>query len=115
MYVIDYGTKDEDGTVLDIYDRDYFCSAWCAFPRDTKAFEDQDDIVGEDNWPGGIESDSNEYCAGCGSMLTHGMSVEDCLDPECPDCRPPLVIGTNLYADDKCGNCGCTQYVGDGR
>ena len=107
MYVIDYGTKDDDGTVLDIYDRDYFCSVWCAYPRPGAQ---DDDIVGAGNWPGGIESDSNEYCTGCGSMLTHGMNVEDCLDPECSDC-PPIVIGTNMYTDEKCDNCGCTQYL----
>lgn len=104
VYLVEW--NDGDG---DILDRSIYCNVLCA---------DQDPATDMANteqgyWPGGWESDHNEYCPSCGTMLTHGMTEEECNDPQCTDC-PPLVINlvTPYDEDQVCENCGCVQYLG---
>lgn len=119
MYVIEYGELDEDGDVIQTYDRDLFCNALCASQHSNHYHpdEDRDDIVNEgETYGGGYESGTNVYCPTCGAMLEHGLQQSadfDCTDDHCPQC-PPLVV--NLVApyehDERCDNCGCVQYQG---
>lgn len=101
-YVVEY--NDESGNLVDI---EQYCNRICAdrVERDTTH-------TVEGDWPGGIETDYNEYCPACGTMLNHGLEVDDCDDRECPEC-PPVVQNLVGSVDDYvlCGRCGCTQYI----
>lgn len=101
-YILEYGPSTQ------IHDRVYYCNMLCV-PDNTieyATFAYPDQLM--------PELDYNEWCPGCGAMLTHGMNVEDCTqtNSDCPDC-PPLVV--NLVApyddDQACEACGCTQYL----
>lgn len=106
VYLVEW--NDEDG---DLADRSIYCNRLCA-DRDPVTKKPNTE---QGNWPGGWESDHNEYCPSCGTMLSHGLeeSADDtCEQADCHDC-PPVVV--NLIAPmDKsvlCETCGCVQYL----
>lgn len=105
VYLVEW--NDEDG---DILGRAIYCNSLCA-DRDPSTEQPNTE---QGDWPGGWESDHNEYCPSCGAMLSHGLNDGECTDTECPDC-PPVVV--NLVAPhdrtQRCDSCGCVQYLSE--
>ena len=91
--------NDPDG---DIHDREYACGYLCA--NDYLERESLTDLTNE-----GIEvvevfyieGDYSIYCAGCGVMLSLGMTLEDY--PDCDWSCVPVVIGrVDHPAEEHC-------------
>ncbi len=57
--------EDSKGDLVDI---EYYCGALCA--RDANVPEPS-------AWPGGMETDYDQYCASCGDHITCGLQCED--------------------------------------
>ena len=91
----------------DIYDREYACGYICAndyLVRESITDLTEDGLLREgieviDVF--GIEDDYSIYCAGCGVMLSLGMTLEDY--PDCDWSCIPLVIGrVDHPAEEHC-------------
>jgi len=91
----------------DIYDREYACGYICA--NDYLVRESITDLTNA-GMPSdgievvevfGIEDDYSIYCAGCGVMLSLGMTLEDY--PDCDWSCVPVVIGrVDHPAEEHC-------------
>jgi hypothetical protein len=56
--------EDKRGDLVDIA---YYCSQRCA---------DAAGIPQPSAWPGGMETDYDQYCAQCGDHIAHGLQCE---------------------------------------
>ncbi len=56
-----------EDSIGDLVEIDYYCSQYCAT---------ESKIPNPSAWPGGMETESDQYCARCGDFIAHGLNSD---------------------------------------
>ncbi len=57
-----------EDSIGDLVDIDYYCSQYCALKAD---------VPQPSAWPGGMETDYDQYCGNCETLIARGLSYYD--------------------------------------